>query len=221
MKKKSAVALAAVIAIWVAIVGYFAFPWVQEQLLLRSVKQGDASAAIQLSEIYRRSLYGHCDDQARTRKLLTRSRELLRTQADAGNAEAMLALAMNYRDAMCRFIPGDKERALAWALKAAEKDHAGAEEFLIGHYLSGSNSSRPEERAKAVALMMKHAEAGKPGAQAVIGHRYMHGTDLPLDLEKARYWLEKASEQDDESAKQDLELLDYLENVEVPSKALG
>lgn len=212
MKKKLIVALAAAVAIGVAISGYVAFPWVQEQLLLRKVQQGDASAAIKLSEIYRWSLLGHCDDQARTRKLLTRSRELLRTQADAGNVDAMYALAMNYRDAMCRVIPGDKERGAAWALKAGQKGHAGAEGFLVSYYLSGDRATRPEERAKAVALMMKHAEAGGAWSQAVIGHRYMHGTDLPLDFEKARIWLEKASAQGDEGAKQDLELLNYLQS---------
>jgi len=212
LKNKFTVALAAAIAIGVAISGYAAFPWVQEQLLLRKVQQGDVSAAIKLSEIYQRSLLAHCDDPAQTRKVLAQSRDLLRTPADAGNADAMYALAMNYRDAMCRAIPGDRERSVMWAQRAAQAGHAGAEGLMFNYYLTGDRAAHPENRAKAVALLMKWAEAGGAGAQAAIGHRYMHGTDLPLDFKKARIWLEKASAQGDEGAKQDLELLDYLQS---------
>jgi TPR repeat protein len=224
MRQKVKVLLAASLAGCVAVGGYFALPMVREQILLRGVQQGDAGAAIKLAKIYQSEILSFCGDLPRSRQILARSRELLRTQADAGNADAMYELALTYRTGICEVVPiGVRELSLSWAMKAAQKGHLPAMGLVAQAYLdvTGDEAAVSEARANAVAWYMRMAEAGNPGAQAWIGYRYLQGLYLPQDYEKARVWLEKALANGYTGARRDVGLLNVNKLVEFPNRRRG
>ena len=64
-----------------------------------------------------------------------------------------------------------------------------------------------EDRAEAVQICTEKAEAGDAEAQCILGEMYMCGYVVPLDLEKALEWTQKAVQQDIPRAKSNLALL--------------
>lgn len=175
------------------------------------VKRGrDVEAATQLSKLYLGDVLRHCDDWPRSRQILARSREILLPYADAGDTNAMMELAYNYRDAVCEVIPGDRERSNELIDKAADLGDVRAMSELYMRYFAvrGDRATVEEANAKGLVWFIKVADAGGVGAQAGLGERYMLGIGgVPQDDNKAREYLEKASDAGEVSAKRDLGVL--------------
>jgi TPR repeat protein len=211
MKKRWKVALAVVIVATAAWGGYAAYaPVLEKQILLNRVKQGDVVASTKLSKIYRWEALDHCDDIPRSRQIVARSRELLLPYADAGDTDAMVLLAENYREGMCENRPGDRERAHQWFEKAANLGNVAAMSALYMSYFGerGERAAVEEANVKGLMWFMRAADAGYAPAQVGLGHRYLLGVGgVPQDDNKAREYLEKASADGSAGAKRDLALL--------------
>jgi TPR repeat protein len=78
-----------------------------------------------------------------------------------------------------------------WMLKAAEKGHREAQEFLAAHYRWGHEV--PVDLEKAAYWYRKAADNGAVHAQLQLGKLYFSGLGVPEDMKEAVSWYLKAS----------------------------
>lgn len=94
----------------------------------------------------------------------------LRKQAEAGDAAAMVELAV-------QLTPTDKPAAFAWLKQAAAKDHPGALLWL-------GLETAASDKAAGLALVQKSATLGNLEAKFRVGAMQMQGQEMPLDQAK-------------------------------------
>ena len=109
---------------------------------------------------------------------------LWRTLADAGNAEAQLALGAMYE--FGEGVPANLAEAAKWYRKAAEQGNAEAQLNLGFLHVNGQGVSR--DYAKALIWYEKAAEQGSALAQYSVGALSEKGLGTPKDLVKAYKW---------------------------------
>lgn len=130
----------------------------------------------------------------------------LETEAEQGNAEAQLILAMYYSGD----TPPDYERALYWYRKSAEQDYDYAQFILAFKYYNGEGM--PADTAQAFYWYKKSAEQGNESAQFQLALFYVLGEAVPGDMKQAAYWMRKAYDNGHPDAKKwwdELELWKY------------
>jgi hypothetical protein len=94
------------------------------------------------------------------------------------------------------------ELGMRWLLKAAEKNHAGAQCALGKCYADGVGIAR--DPAQAVQWMRLAAEQGLMEAQRNLARMYDDGIGLPKDAKEAIRWYRQAAAQGDENSRRDL-----------------
>ncbi len=85
---------------------------------------------------------------------------------------------------------GDREKSMAWFIKAAEAGHVEAM-YLVGLRFKMLNT--PEGYAKALEWLQKAAELGMTNAMQSLGLMYRDGEGVVRDTEMALEWLKKAA----------------------------
>lgn len=130
-------------------------------------------------------------------------REYLEKSAELGNRHGKAGLARYYLE----HFPKDTEKMRRAAQLMEEAEAQGAmidREKLAKIYENlGDNNSALESR-------LKLAEAGDAKAQLAVAYAYESGEDgISIDYEKARFWYEKAMEQNGAAAHNNMALL-YL-----------
>lgn len=127
--------------------------------------------------------------------------KIFRRHAEAGDAEAAFRLGWLYENGRASESP-DVQRAAAarWYARAAEAGHPRAAERLAALAADGV---APAE-ADRVAPLVAAAEAGSVRAMLRLARAHAAGDGVPLDLDAAARWLEKA-----EKAAQDPALAAY------------
>ena len=132
-------------------------------------------------------------------------------------------------------VPKDKEKAFYWSKKAAESEHAYAQHWLGKMYAIGFGVSKDREQANywykksaenrnagakqesvetqannsPSELQKTKAEQGDANAQWRLGDIYYYGEGVSEDFEKARYWREKAAENEHVGAQWELGRMYY------------
>ena len=125
---------------------------------------------------------------------------MLRRQAAAqGLASAQYKLGVMYG---LRRGPQNHREGVRWLRRAAEQEHAEAQEFLGNMYLSGEGV--PLDRTEAVKWYREAADGEHPAAQLTLGNRYATGRGVHQDYQEARKWYWKAA------ALQEVEALERL-----------
>jgi len=109
----------------------------------------------------------------------------IRKQAAIGDPEAQfsLALMLEHGDG----VQQDKQEAVTWFTRAAEKNLAGACLYLALKYEYGS--SVDQDLTKAAYWYRKAAFQGWPSAQYFLGMLYLLKKDIPENKVKAFTWL--------------------------------
>jgi uncharacterized protein len=99
---------------------------------------------------------------------------------------------------------GDAARARElWKISAA-LGYVQSKTTLGTLYLIGRGG--PQNPDGAGRLLLSAAEAGDVDAQSIYGMAVYSGEGLPRDLERGRYWLEKAASQGDRPAREFLNM---------------
>ena len=122
-------------------------------------------------------------------------------KAEHGNAEAQYLYACNLYEKA--FYKSDYKLSFLWFEKAAEQNHASAQNKLSFLYSTGTGIEK--DLKKAFYWQTKSAENGLRLAQQQLGDDYYRGLKgvVKKDINKAIYWYQKAAEQgDDVSAAQ-------------------
>jgi hypothetical protein len=119
-------------------------------------------------------------------------------KAEAGDAEAQLALGDSYGGREKYGLKRNLELAAQWYRKAAEKGNREAQHKLGICYSFGQGLAQND--AMAAGWYRKAAEAGLAEAQTSLGYCYAHGRGVPLDIEEAKLWLTRAGGQGDDNA---------------------
>ncbi len=125
------------------------------------------------------------------------ARKLLKKGAALGDPAAMTLLADTYRYG----IGGarDVRKSAVWLQKAANAGNAEAMGKLSYCYERGEGVDKNPELF--LQYLQKAAEGGLPSAQYKLGGMYASGDlGLPQDIQKARFWFEKASKKKDARA---------------------
>lgn len=125
-----------------------------------------------------------------------RAYELLKPEAEEGDAEAQYYVALMYDQG--EGVEVDREKATALFTSAAESGHTIAQIATAYSYLKGIGVDRDYE--KAADWYRKAAENGDSAAQRSLGLRYKHGEGVKQDYEEAAKWFHRAAEQGDERA---------------------
>ncbi len=138
--------------------------------------------------------------------------DVLRAQADKGDAQAQTTLGAYYRFGI--FVPKDCVQALFWFRKAAEQGWPGAQWALGVQYLGGSSAGPieacvPKDLTQGAAWFRKAAAEGYPSAQHDLGWLYETGAGVPKDYRLAAFWYRKAAEQGDVDSQFNLGVLYY------------
>lgn len=107
------------------------------------------------------------------------------SQAERGDAEAQLKLAMRYDKG--DGVDQDHRKAFEWALKAAEKDNIMAMMYVATYY-----NTRTHNREASIQWWKKAGERGALTAQFILAKLYSEG-ESP-DYEQAYEWYLKAAE---------------------------
>ncbi len=110
-------------------------------------------------------------------------------EADAGKAEY---------DEGSKYFFKDKAKAFEWFSKAAALGHLQSRINVAAAYAEGAGVARDDRRARALFLAV--AEEGNKYAQRTVANFMMNGTGGPQDYAGARYWLERAANQNDTEA---------------------
>jgi FOG: TPR repeat, SEL1 subfamily len=118
----------------------------------------------------------------------------LRKKAEAGNVEAMVALAQALEAV-------ESDEAMAWYTEAADRGHPAASyavfQGTIWHYSHGFTQA---EHDRLLGYLRRAAEAGLPKAQHRLGeflesYREVDGEPVEADLAAAAQWYRKAAAQ--------------------------
>ncbi len=100
------------------------------------------------------------------------------------------------------------EKDCTYILKYFSKNkYSDREIYLIkmcGFFIALDMVDYESTKAAGISWIQLCAEDGKADAQFWLGETYRVGDDLPADIEKARFWLQKAADQDHEKAKESL-----------------
>ena len=121
---------------------------------------------------------------------VTQAFENRRAQAEAGDAAAQYALAMQLRFGVG--VPQDLAAGAAWLLRAAEKGYLEAQ-FTLG-LLYQKGHGVPQDYDKAVAWLLQAAEQDHRDAQFMLGLHYQGRNGEPRDDVEAVAWLRTAAE---------------------------
>jgi len=121
----------------------------------------------------------------------------LLSQAQNGDAEVQYLVGLYY---------GSEENgelnyaeAVRWYLKAAEANHAKAQNDLANILIDGKDDV-PQDIEQAISWYTKAANYGNAGAQFNLAMKYYLGKLIEKDYEKAIFWFEKAAQQGDADA---------------------
>jgi TPR repeat protein len=118
---------------------------------------------------------------------------ILRKQAEAGDAKAQNSLGMMYSDG--RGVARDDAEAAKWYRKAAEQGNAGAQ-FSLG-YLYSTGEGVPLDSVESAKWFRKAAEQGDADSQLHLGRAYYEGNGVKQDYPEAAKWFRKGAEQGD------------------------
>lgn len=92
-------------------------------------------------------------------------------------------------------VDQSKDMAIIYLTKAAKKNDPKAQLYLGGIYIDAN------ELERGLPFMTQAAEAGELDAQFWLGRIYLYGRrNIPVDLERARLWLQRAHSQGDLAA---------------------
>lgn len=115
-------------------------------------------------------------------------------QAEAGDAQAQLALALCFMRAECGYGKDDR-RAAYFLQQAAAQGHAGAQSYLAEFYYHGKGGL-PRDRFRAHDLFLKAARQGYPWAQYRLGDMLTRGEGVSQrNIPEGYYWLKAAASQ--------------------------
>ena len=123
---------------------------------------------------------------------MRRQKSWRRTQLRLAVLDAMFLYGNLYEDGSG--VEADKEQALYWYKKAAEKGLAIAQYFCGGMYCRGEGLDRPYA-ITGLYWYEKAAEQGMAEAQYQCGVVYEKGTAMRLGKSRALYWYKKSAEQ--------------------------
>ena len=112
--------------------------------------------------------------------------------AEAGDAEAQIALAQRYRFGVD--VSKDPAKAVEWFQKAAEQGNVQAQ-FSVGYMYAAAEGGFERNLPKAVEWYRKAAEGGHANAQVNLGNMYRSGDGVSKDLPMTLYWFQKAADQ--------------------------
>lgn len=119
--------------------------------------------------------------------------ELVRSQAEKGDAQAQLTLGSYY--ASGRGVSRDLIKAFKWHRKAAEQGLAQAQYRLAAEYANGAGVK--QDPIEAVKWLRRAAEQGLAEAQWQLGRCYSTGEGIGENPVAAAGWFRKAAEQND------------------------
>ena len=123
--------------------------------------------------------------------------QILTKSADAGNPVAELRLAMMYGQG--DGVPHDLRRAFAYYKEAAERGEPAAQAELAGYYEYG-NGVVQDNWDESARWMRASAEQGWVKGEQGLGRDYEYGIGVPLDLNNAIAWYDKAAAKGDGQA---------------------
>src|SRR5579872_6328142 len=123
--------------------------------------------------------------------------QLLTKAADAGNPVAELRLAMMYEKG--DGVPHDLSRAFSYYKAAAERGEPASQAELAGYYEYGDGVVQDnwDESAK---WLRASAQQGWLKGEQGLGRAYEYGIGVPLDLNEAIGWYDKAAAKGDGQA---------------------
>ena len=122
---------------------------------------------------------------------------LLSQAAEQGYAPAQFKLGYYFHTGPNAWdcLVQEPAKAYYWYAKAAEQGHLEAQYELAMLYNPETGFAKFADREKYVAWMTKAADQGYAQAQRQLGRMYKTGDAVPVDLELARSWSEKAAAQ--------------------------
>jgi uncharacterized protein len=130
-------------------------------------------------------------DSGTPSKSTTNSIEMIKSNAAKSDLDAQVMLAMLYETGF--ILPKDTKQATDLYAKAAEKGHAGAQ-FRMGlFYFSGGGHGITQDVKRSMDFYTKAAEQGHKDAQIALAQHYKYNFFGDQDLEKAKYWSQKAA----------------------------
>ncbi len=143
--------------------------------------------------------------------------EVLRACAEMGNEEAMARLINLYAGA--DFLTGvepDRAEALALAEKYAGGQDGSplAAEAMGEIYLFGKGCFEKDSE-RAVKWLSRAANRGRKNAMVNLGYCYYAGDGAAQDIERAKYWFDKAARQGDDQAFRMLEAIEQGRSIRV------
>ncbi len=122
--------------------------------------------------------------------------ESLLSLAKEGNVVAQFCVANAYNAG--EKIKHDILKAEEWHLKAAEQGHAGAQNQLANLYFRGKRhldgTGVNKDEKKGMAFLLAAVDQGDPNALYSLASNYHMGAHVPLDLDKAIEFYERAHE---------------------------
>ena len=142
--------------------------------------------------------------------------EWYRKSAEQGNMCAQYNLGLCYE--FGRGVVADISEAKIWYHKAANQGDAEAQCQLANYYYSGGNGSDFIDYIEAVKWYRKSASQGNMRAQYKLGLCYECGYGVDKSLSEARFWYQKAADQNFEKAKKKIELYSSLPFPNTPTR---
>ncbi len=124
--------------------------------------------------------------------------ELFKKLAEQGDVEGQYSLGVMHSNG--DGVPQDYKQAVHWYTKAAEQDQSEAQYGLAIMYISGNGVK--QDYKQAVHWYTKSAEHGYADAQMMLGILYSQGKGVPKDHVKSHMYLNIATVNGDEDAKQ-------------------
>lgn len=144
----------------------------------------------------------------------------VRSEAEAGDADAQVALGNLYR--FGNGVPQDAAEAIAWYTRAAAQGNLNGQLSLAGIYMSNvghaDQSVALRARQRSEALLRGPAEQGHPEAEALLGALlFLDGRTEPV-LKEAADWLRRAAEKGHATAQYNLAGM-YEGGIGIPEDA--
>lgn len=167
--------------------------WMQRALAVteNAANKGDTISMFMLGSIYEFGVAEITVDKAR-------SRDWLKKGAQAGDPQAMRALALS----LLEENNPDTKTAFGWALKAAKAGDLMAMTLVSQMSADGQGVARDEKQSRA--WLQKAADGGQATAMRLLAERYYRGQDIAADQTQAKRWMEKAAAAGDTKAMNDL-----------------
>ena len=142
--------------------------------------------------------------------------EETKAKAEAGDAEAQFNLGASY-DLGQNALSQDFAEAVSWYLKAAKQGYVFAQNNLAICYANGNGVT--QDKVKAVKWYYRAAEQGLSAAQCALGSCYGNGEGVPKDYVEAYKWENLASAQGNETAKNNLSVIERWMTAEQIAEA--